>query len=225
MSTVFHPGVQHNHSPSRRWADIQANPRSSPSLNLLCSQLDPQQVVDAAILAEFHNKPIATAHLRWYLSTGHGRDFVEDTNIRHMLTTDRGVQRAIAGRIPRHRTSRTFTHHFELLQHMYVDQDLRYAFGAIDRLDFEVDFTASTLHVWFMDRYEWHPVYPGVYTVHPGDSPRDTNCVHAALVELKTSGARDYWMKGDATVPLAPVLRSLGLPPPRARGTGEYDRA
>ena len=27
-STVFHPGVNHAHSPSGRWADVQANPNS-----------------------------------------------------------------------------------------------------------------------------------------------------------------------------------------------------
>ena len=46
-------------------------------------------------------------------------------------------------------------------QSHYTDQDLRFAFGAIDILDFEVDFAARTIHAWFQDRYEWHPVYPG----------------------------------------------------------------
>ena len=31
---------------------------------------------------------------------------------------------------------------------------------------------------------------------------RDTNCVHAALVELKSQGAADFWMIGEATFPL-----------------------
>ncbi len=30
-----------------------------------------------------------------------------------------------------------------------------YTFGAIDRLDVEIDWAAGTLHGWFQDRYEW----------------------------------------------------------------------
>jgi hypothetical protein len=49
-----------------------------------------------------------------------------------------------------------------------------------------------------------------------GDAVRPTNCVHAALVELKSGGgAKDYWMKGEATVPLS-VIR----PAPGARAGG-----
>ena len=68
--------------------------------------------------------------------------------------------------------------------------------------DFEMDFDAGTVHVWFQDRYEWHPFYPALYPVKAGDVARPTNCLHAAMVELKSSGAADFWMKGEATVPL-----------------------
>jgi hypothetical protein len=60
------------------------------------------------------------------------------------------------------------------------------------------------MHVWFQDFYEWHPVYP-FYTFMAGDVVRETNCVHAALVELKSSGAADFWMKGEATVPVSVI--------------------
>jgi hypothetical protein len=43
-------------------------------------------------------------------------------------------------------------------------------------------------------------------TSFPDDAARETNCLHAALVELKSSGAADFWMKGEATVPLITVL-------------------
>jgi len=209
LSTVFHPGVNHAHSPSGRWADVQANPNSpGASIMLLtaCRMMSPREVVNTAIMVEFRDKPIALAHLNWYLSTGRGRDFPEDNNIKAMLEIDRGVQAAISARLPPGRTSGTFTSYFKLEQSYYTNQDFRYAFGAVDRLDFEVDFDRGTIHVWFQDRYEWHPVYTGLYTHFTDDVARETNCVHAALVELKSSGAADFWMKGEATVPLSLIV-------------------
>ena len=99
---------------------------------------------------------------------------------------------------------------FKVEQSDYVDQDLRFAFGAIDRLDIEVDFDAKTITGWFQDRYEWHPVYAGLYKKWSDDDARETNCVHAALVELQSGTAADYWMKGEATVPLSVLSAGAG---------------
>ena len=185
-TTVFHPGVNHGHLPSGRWADIQADPKSSFMLNRLCPWMTPMELVGAAIFSEFGNKPIALTHLNWYM-TGRGADFVEDANINVMLFKDKGVQLAIKRKIPTGRTSGMFSSFLKLEQFTYDDQDFRFAFGAIDRLDFEVDFGAGTIHVWFQDRYEWHPYYPRLYLQYPDDAARDTNCLHAALVELKSA--------------------------------------
>ncbi len=207
---IFHPGVDHKHTPSGRWSDVQSNPNSpgaSFALIGACKMMQPRQLVDTAIMVEFRNKPIALRHLNWYLSMGRGMDFNEDLNIKLVLETDTGVQGEIASRIPPGRTSGKFTSSFKITQAMYSDQDLRFAFGAVDILDFEVDFDAQTIHAWFQDRYEWHPVYPGLYMLHPGDVARETNCVHAALVELQSTGAADFWMKGEAKVPLSAVVR------------------
>jgi len=202
MPTIFTPGVSHGHTACGRWADVQANPNSSLSLNLLCPRMTPRELVFAAKMAEFRDKPIALKHLDWYLIDGKGVEFNEDANIKLMLTSDTGVQAAIAALIPPGRTSGSFASFLKIEQSNYSNQDLRFAFGAIDRLDFEVDFDAKTIHAWFQDFYEWHPYYPGLYSVFPDDGPRETNCLHAALVELKSTGARDFWMKGEATVPL-----------------------
>ena len=35
------------------------------------------------------------------------------------------------------------------------------------------------------------------------DKARETNCVHAAIVEMQAGTAADYWMKGEATAPLS----------------------
>jgi hypothetical protein len=209
---IFHPGVNHGHSPSGKWSTVQASPNSSFELNALCPRMTPRQLVDTAIVAKFLTKPIARDHLNWYLSTGGGRDFNEDANIKLMLTSDTGVQAAIRGMLPPGRTSGMFTAFRKIEQSDYANQDLRFAFGAIDRLDIEVDFSAGTIHAWFQDRYEWHPFYPGLYTAFPDDAARETNCLHAALVELKSSGAADFWMKGEATVPLSAVLPAAAAP-------------
>jgi hypothetical protein len=215
--TTFHPGVNHDHRPSGRWSDVQANPNSSFVLNRLCPRMSPRELVGAAILAEFRDKPIALAHLNWYTAIGGGADFVEDANIELMLRRDANVRAAIARRIPSAMVRGKFTGHFKLEQtgaDGYADQDFRFAFGAIDQLDFEADFDAGTIKVWFQDRYEWHPFYPGLYSIHPDDGPRETNCVHAALVELKSTGAADFWMKGEATVPLSLILAAAAAPAP-----------
>lgn len=207
--TVFTPGVIHNHQPSGKWHEVQKNPNSpgaSPLLLLACKRMSPQDLVKTAIVQEFMDKPIALEHLNWYLRNGRGRDFVEDKLIELMLEQDNGVRTQIAARIPSNQTTGTLAKHIKLEQTHYTSQDFRFAFGAIDRLDFEVDFDDQTIHVWFQDRYEWHPFYPNLYPSMTGDVARETNCVHAALVELKTAGAADFWMKGEATVPLKTVL-------------------
>jgi hypothetical protein len=209
---VYHPGVNHGHSPSGKWSTVQMSPNSSSELNTLCPRLSPKGLVDAAILFRFLDKPIARAHLNWYLS-GTGLDFIEDANIKKMLTSDAGIQAVIQAALPPGRTSGVFTTFRKIEQSDYSDQDLRFAFGAIDRLDIEADFAAGTVHVWFQDRYEWHPFYPGLYTVLAGDAPaRDTNCVHAAMVELKSTGAKDFWMRGEATAPLGVLKPGSAAP-------------
>lgn len=209
---TYHPGVDHRHTPSGRWSDVQSNPNSpgaSIPLIAACKMMSPSQLVDTAVIVEFRDKPIALRHLNWYLSTGHGADFVEDANIQMMLEHDTGVQAEIASRITWGSGVQTFS--FKVEQYMYANQDIRYSFGAVDILDVEVNYAMNTLHAWFQDRYEWHPVYPGLYTAHPGDVARETNCVHAALVELQSSGAADFWMKGEATVSLS-IFRHLAPP-------------
>jgi hypothetical protein len=140
--------------------------------------------------------PLAQQHLDHYLD-GSGSTFVED--LEDVLRRDPKVRAKLAAAIRRSRAG-----HIRVEQSDYDVKDFQFAFGAIDRLDFEVDRAAGLVHVWFQDRYEWHPVGFG-YTHFPGDIRRDTNCVHAALVELKSEGAKDYWMIGDAVVPMSLV--------------------
>jgi hypothetical protein len=212
MTVTFTPGVSHGHRPSGRWSEVQRNPNSSFfGLNRLCAVMRPRALVNAAANLMLNNKPIAADHLRWYLA-GSGVDYDENANLALLLRTDAGVQALIARHMRRSRTGRF---HLEIQQSDYAVEDLQFAFGAIDRLDVEVNTRAGTLHAWFLDRYEWHPYYPLIYTdVLPGDSIlRPSNCVHAACVELKDArenggrAAADFWMRGEATVPLSVIRR------------------
>jgi hypothetical protein len=215
---TYTPGSKHDHTPSGKWADVKQAPNSGFWENRVCANSEPQTVVDVALWAKFGDKPIAKQHLEWYLTKGKGKDFVEDANIKKMLESDRGVQAMIEARLPSPwPTSGKSAFDFKVEQTDYVDQDLRFAFGAIDRLDVEVDWSAKTITGWFQDRYEWHPVYAGLYTKYPDDDARSTNCVHAALVELQSTGAADYWMKGEATVPLS-VLSAGATAPKKSSG-------
>lgn len=220
--TVFTPGVMHNHEPSGRWAEIQANPDSDFPIGGISKLGGPSELLSAASFAKMRDKPLARAHLEWFVSKGGGQDFVEDSNLELMLKTDAKVQAKILSRFPTNQSSGSFADHVKIEQNDYDDDDFQYAFGAIDRLDFEVDFTAGVLHAWFMDRYEWHPYYPSIYKVMDGDIRRPTNAVHAAAVELKSGTARDFWMKGEVTIPLKAIRSTVDKPvdpwndPPKA---------
>lgn len=163
----------------------------------------PSAVLGAAIAIELMSYPLAQTHV-WQYLLGGGADYPE--NVRDFINRDSGV-RGKLGLFAR-RISRG---HFKAYQHDHAVQDFRYAFGAIDRLDCEVDSGAGVMHVWFLDRYEFHPVYLGFYRVMAGDVARVTNCVHAAAVELKASGAADFRMVGYGTVPLSTVTGSAPL--------------
>ncbi|MFI6875345.1 DUF4157 domain-containing protein [Streptomyces sp. NPDC050400] len=203
----FHPGVIHNHAASGKWRDVREAPNSGFWVGLACANLDPSDVIAVAISHELGDKPIAREHVEWYLAEGDGADYDENGNLALMLQAEVSLQRAIYKQIPFGRDSGTAQFYISVTQSLYGNQDLRFALGAIDRMDVEVDFSAGTVRAWFQDRYEWHPFYPS-YSRFPDDVLRDSNCVHAAFVEMKNLGfAKDFWMKGEATVPLS-VIRS-----------------
>ncbi len=86
--------------------------------------------------------------------------------------------------------------------------EFRNTFGGIDKLFIEFDMGPQTVTLSFKDRYEWHPVCTPYYTKYVDDEVRNTNSLHAALVELKDRGAADFWMIGEATAPMS----KFGLP-------------
>jgi hypothetical protein len=209
--THFTPGVSHDHQPSGRWKDVQSNPNSDSVIGGFCSRFSPSHVLEIAQATALYGNPIAVAHLKWYLA-GSGANFIEDDNLELMIRTDAGVQAKITGIVPSGKTKGIFAGHVAITQDDYSSDEFKNSFGEIDRLDFEIDFAAGTMHAWFQDRYEWHPVYP-FYPKKQGDYARPTNCVHAAAVEMKSEGAKDYWMKGEMPFKIIPPAASYTTPP------------
>jgi len=204
----FNPPQPHNHQPCGQWATIRADPESSDKLVAQgCSACDtPKCVLDAAKLFRLQKAPLAIEHLDHYLSGG-GADFIEDINILHWINQDANIRARLKQEIfPAGKKKRSEGHFSFEGEHVFdtsKTENFALSFGQIDRVDFSVDFSDDTVRVWFQDRYEWHPVYPGLYTKLAGDKARPDNCAHAAGVEMKNQGARDYWMKGQAVVPLS----------------------
>lgn len=216
--TVYAPTMTpHNHRPTHRWRDllkaIQQPKGSAAGLALagLCiAGADPMTFVNTAITWDFNGKPIALKHLNWYLKDGRGQELNEDKNVENWVRSDPAIRTKVANFIMANASRGLhYSGFFPFSQSEYSDQDYRYAFGTIDRLDVEVDWAVKTVKLWFMDSYEWHPVCPGFYTQFPDDVVRETNSLHAALVELKDRGAADYWMVGEATLPVS----AFGFPP------------
>lgn len=221
-STTFHPGVNHAHGPTGRWADVQKGsgtqcstlrsralrrPTKIPGIaeamavECACANLSPRNVARVVRNTIMAVLPLARKHLDHYID-GSGADLKED--LADVIRRDRKVRAKLAAAVRSHSVG-----HFKVNQSDYAVKDFQFAFGAIDRLDYEVDRTRGIVHVWFKDRYEWHPVGFG-YKLLPGDVRRSSNCVHAAMVELKRSGAKDYWMVGDARIPLAALSSKFG---------------
>jgi hypothetical protein len=230
--TRFHPGVSHDHRPTGRWADVQrdsqarcqvlqrravSDPRGIPGIaealavECACANASPQGVASIVQNTLMRVLPLARRHLAHYLA-GSGAPLTID--LEDVIRRDGKFRAKLAAHV-----RRATKGNFKVNQSDYGVKDFQFAFGAIDRLDFEVSPAAGRVHVWFQDRYEWHPVGFG-YSSLPGDIRRPSNCVHAAMVELKSAGAKDYWMIGDAVVPLS--LLSGGSAP-RSRHTGTTD--
>ncbi len=230
--THLHPGVNHAHAPTGRWADVQRDagsrcralrdrvlkdPRNAVSaaealaVECSCSQFSPREVAGIVRNTLMRLLPLAQRHLDHYIA-GSGSTFHED--LEDVIRRDRKVRAKLAGHV---RTSAVG--HFKVNQSDFDVKDFQFAFGAIDRLDFEVNRAAGLVHIWFQDRYEWHPVGFG-YHKFPDDARRSSNCVHAAMVELKSSGAKDFWMVGDTVIPLSLLHGGTAPAGPGRNGIG-----
>lgn len=193
--TVFVSGEQHDHAPTGKWADVQKDSSliGMDDSQRACALMSPESVMKTALKWEMRGKPLARKHLQHFLS-GSGADLPVD--LEDVLKRDVFVRAVLAAEMK----SSPVRGFVKIEQNHYDVEDFQYAFGAIDRLDYEVNAASGQVHVWFKDYYEFHPVGYG-YSSFPGDTKRETNCVHAAAVELTATSAKNYWMVGDAVVP------------------------
>ena len=159
--------------------------------------------MQGVIKLNFVTQPTAKAHALHYLN-GKGAEFNENANLTAWLQQD-PVIRGIIGRSIREnrRNGGMIKRFIEFPAKKFQVDDFRNSFGTIDRLEWEVDFDANVVHVFFQDVYEWHPVYDGLYVKMPGDARRNSNPVHAAFVEMKLEGAMDFLMKGETFLPIS----------------------
>lgn len=201
--TNFTPGEAHNHQPLGVWDQIR---RDAALLSLSTYQIATAETPLIAIeqyVADFGlaMRSRAQRHLEHYLY-GRGEDLFVDF-FESLVMRDDSFALVIAEAL-RQSDRGSVT----IWQHNYAGsafgQDALFAIGAIDRLDYEARRDVGLVHVWFQDRYEWHPVGYG-YESLPGDVRRSSNLIHAAAVECKLPdfGAADYWMMGDCVVPLS----------------------
>jgi hypothetical protein len=209
------PGVNHDHQPSGRWPEIQADTQTEDLLTIMaCKNLTPEGLAAAAESIKLKDKPLALAHFRWWLRDGHGANFDENNNLVTFLNTDTQIVGKFRGQL-QGRSGRVFKRQ-RIEQEDYGVEDFQFAWGAIDFFDYLADFDAGTFQARFMDRYEWHPVFPGIYPPPPRSSiPQQndvdrpaSNCFHAGMVELKTPGssAKDYWMTADIRIDLKVIM-------------------
>ncbi|HEX7312765.1 MAG TPA: DUF4157 domain-containing protein [Pyrinomonadaceae bacterium] len=208
----------HPHPALGIWSAVQSNARSECLVQsgtrarseCACAVMSSANVLAAAGTIEMFGKPLALQHLNHYISGG-GVDFDENTNLDNLMTQDAGARAVVANAISGADRGNVF-----IQQGDYSDQNFRYAFGGIDRVDYKVDRPAGTVDVWFKDRYDFHPAGFGHTNMGTGDLPapgRETNCVHLAAVEEKANGAADFWMIGHATLPLS-LFTTAPTPPP-----------
>ncbi len=154
------------------------------------------------------NLTLALKHVNHYLN-GSGKTLNVSKNLKELFYQDSNVRNVFSSNIGSSLRGRFF-----LKQFYYSKLNFKYAFGGIDRVDWEISKDKKTITIWFADRYDYHPVGLGYRKFGgPGDeNPRRTNRLHAAMVEMKKYHAKDYWMKGKATFPLSLFKTKSKLP-------------
>jgi len=209
---IFHPTTAHHHEPVTEpdeWNNVCEEAAKDPNLGFTLktmarNKVSPPTVAAAAQFA-LPMDLMAQWHLAYYLG-GRGDVVNEDDNLKNWIERDSHSRGVISRRILERRRgnespAKTM---FEFDQKFFDDSDARQSFGTIDNFEVSADFVMGTVEIWFEDTYEWHPPY-SQYTKPfrcPDNVPRDTYFGHAALVQMKTRGAKDFQMRGRATFPM-----------------------
>ena len=209
---LFHPTDAHHHEPVQEpdeWNKVCEEAEKDPDLGFTLTRLakikaSPETVAQIASMSLAGNDN-AQLHYRYYLG-GQGGVVNEDALLKTWIERDNNARTVISRRIRDARAADAPTAKliFEFSQLSYDDNDARNSFGTIDKLEVLADFVMGTVEIWFEDTYEWHPPY-SQYTKPmkcPNPSKRDTNFGHAALVQMKKRGAKDFQMRGYAKFPM-----------------------
>ena len=171
----------------------------------LCANKSPPEsfVSWAFTFLNLKGGPVSTTHLNWYLH-GNGADFIENRNIEQWIARDSGLRAEVARHIRSNKMQKQpYYSSMDFESKLYDNMEYYYAFGRIEALFIDFDINVRYVTISFKDIYEWHPICEPYYTPKPGDRVRDDNSLHAAMVEMKEKGARDYWMIGEATRPMS----------------------
>jgi hypothetical protein len=208
----YHPSDAHHHEPVQEpdeWNNVCDEAAKDPNLGWILKgfarrKASPPPIVAAARLA-LAADPMADWHFIYYLG-GAGGVVNEDSNLKRWIESDSNARTVISRRIieTRRGNESPVSVMFEFGQKSYDNNDARQSFGTIDKLEVSADFVMGSVEIWFEDTYEWHPVY-SQYTKPircPNAVDRDSNFGHAALVQMKTRGAKDFQMRGKATFPM-----------------------
>ncbi len=167
------------------------------------NKVSPRTVAEAASLGLL-GKRMATFHYNYYLR-GTGGVVNEDENLKEWIEGDAHARKVIARQISfeRRGSESPVKSKFHFNQSFYGDDDAKSSFGGIPNFEVLADFVMGTVEIWFEDIYEWHPTY-SQYTKPVCDITveRDTNFLHAALVQMKTRGAKSFQMRGRAKFPM-----------------------
>ncbi|MFI6603637.1 SpvB/TcaC N-terminal domain-containing protein [Nonomuraea sp. NPDC050536] len=217
----YHPTPVHDHQPSGQWESVVQQDLKGRSgfYENFCRERTVERVASLA-LAHAQDEPVAAEHLDHYLK-GSGTTIDENANLSKMLDSDHSVayfvyhsvSKGIEASVAKGVDTGLVTGHLALAQGDISVPEYKNAFGAIDRVDWEYNFGTRKVQVWFQDRYEWHPVYQDaakkdIYSRFDDDGRRPTNCIHAAMVEMKAHGARDYTMTGETYINLSDLQQS-----------------
>jgi peptidoglycan hydrolase-like protein with peptidoglycan-binding domain len=208
---IFHPTDAHHHEPvsePKEWENVCDEAAKDPNLGFFLTRFarakaSPETVTNAA-KAALGFKPMATFHYDYYLS-GIGAVVNEDENIRDWIEGDSQAREVIARHLrnARRGNESPVSVMFEFGQKSFgmFGDDARLSFGTIDNLEARANFLGGVVEVWFEDTYEWHPTY-SQYTAPircPNPVDRDSLFLHAAAVQMKRRGAKDYQMRGRFT--------------------------
>lgn len=209
---IYHPTPAHHHEPvsePNEWNKVCEEAARDPNLGFTLKtmakqKVSPRTVAEAALLGLL-GKRMATFHYNYYL-TGKGGVVNEDENLKEWIEGDSNARKVIARRISdaRRGSESPVKTMFHFDQQFYGDDDARSSFGGIPNLEVLADFVMGTVEIWFEDIYEWHPTYSQYIKPMKCDitAARDTIFLHAALVQMKSRGAKSFQMRGRAKFPM-----------------------